>query len=40
MLGYMFEFTENPPEADLSFDGFKKTALSASMLDELDAFNK
>lgn len=40
MLGYMFEFEEQDTEAEKTFEGFKKAALSPSMLDELDAFGK
>lgn len=42
MLGYIFDFVEPENEAkeDMTFDGFKKSALNPSLLDELDAFNK
>lgn len=39
ILGYMFEFNDDDEvEADLTFDGFKKSAMDPSLLAELDAF--
>lgn len=38
ILGYLYDFTSEEAEEDLTFDGFKKAAMDQSLLDELDSF--
>lgn len=38
MLGFMFEFTKDVPDEEMTHEQFVEKATSKSMLDELDAF--